>query len=42
MSENIHANHHSPNINITVHDTRLTFPFVCLILLTGEQNGYPA
>ena len=37
MRENIHSNH-APNISFTVHDTRLTVPFVCLFLLTGEQK----
>ena len=38
MSENMHSDHHSPNMNIIVHERRLTLPFVWLFLLTGEQK----
>ena len=34
----MHSDHHSPNMNITVHERRLTFLFVWLFLLTGEQK----
>ena len=34
----MHSDHHSPNMNINEHERRLTFPFVWLFLLTGEQK----
>ena len=33
----MHSDHHSPNMNINVHETRLTFPYLWLILLMGKQ-----